>query len=191
MPDPDDTLVTRTWSNPNPGDGDVVRYRTITYDYAGNSQTYTHPGTITYDLLPDSPIISSDTHIDGEWSLDTDPVISISPTPYTNYYCMDTTNTCDPTIAGDGASYSSLPDGEHYFRAQTCNLGVCTAIESFEIFVDSSSVGDPIITSPTHIDDVWTSDDSPEFIITSDTSLSPITNNYCITTGSSCTPSIP
>lgn len=48
------TTVSRNWVR-TPVNGSTFRYRVLTYDYAGNSATYTNPWLIQFDTTPPSP----------------------------------------------------------------------------------------------------------------------------------------
>ncbi len=184
-------FVEQTWTRRvNPGSS--YKYRIEALDAAGNRVSYTSPDTLEFVPLKD-PVITSPTHTEWVWSTDDDPTLNISTSVYENYYCIDTTNTCDPSTGGDTRTYNNIGNNQHYFRAKTCAGGltwVCTNVISFDLRIDDALATPPAIDSPTHSDNVWSNNNDPRFTIVPWPSASPTTESYCIDQTNTCTPSI-
>lgn len=111
-----------------------------------NTATETDTKTYIYKIdktAPDAPGFNSSTHSNNTWSNNNDPQVTVvpqnaGPSPETNYYCLDTTNSCDPTTQGTTRDFSNLPDGTHYFRAKTCDIGGCSDTGVFIIKIDTT-----------------------------------------------------
>lgn len=182
-------FVEQTWTRSrNPGSS--YQYRIDALDAAGNRVSYTSPDTLEFVPLED-PIITSPTHSDWVWSTNDDPTLNISPSVYENYYCIDTTNTCNPNTGWDTRTYNNIGNNEYYFRAKTCAgwpTWICTDIVWFDLRIDDTLALPPTIDSPTHDDNIWNNNNDPSFTITPGPSASPTIESYCIDQANTCTP---
>ncbi len=136
------TNVTKTFTR-SAINGNNYKYRLISWDYTGQYSIVYGPNSAIYfdTVAPDEPNINSSTHQNNVWLNNNNPSFWISknnvgPSNSTNYYCIDTNNSCDPNISWDYKSYTNLSNGVWYFRAKTCDTGWCSGVKSFTIKTD-------------------------------------------------------
>ena len=118
-------------------------------DVAWNTDTWTW--TYRLDKTPAwMPTINSSSHSNGVWhNVNTASMTivpwSSGPSPATTYYCNDTTDSCTPTTAGTSRTLSWLSNnGNHQFRARTCDTGWCSSVRSFNLKIDRTLPNAPV-----------------------------------------------
>ena len=140
-------------------DGNNYSYRLVIWDYAWNINYISGPSSRLYfdTQAPSTPTISSSSHTSNVWSNNTSANFSITknsagPSSSTNYYCIDSSNSCNPTTSWNSKTYNWLSTQILYFRAKTCDTWGCSWVRSFILKTDTTNPSWSVAYSPS----TWT-----------------------------------
>jgi hypothetical protein len=153
-----------------------IEYYSI--DRAGNIES-THSVEINIDKTsPSIPVVTWEGHEEGDSSNDNCPIFTwTEPSDLSGIagysYILDTEKYTLPDDISESAEtstqYFDLDDGTYYFHIKAVdnagNWGYPQIEDEwyFEIIIDRDSPEAPIVSSPTHLEDVWECDNDPVF----------------------------
>ncbi len=163
------------------------------YDY------YSHTSSVIDTTPPSTPTISSSTHPENIWSNNDDPVFTwpavSDMSPITYYYEWDHSSTTNPTsgspsIAVLSKSYSNQAEGTWYFHVRAKDgAGNWGSTDHYgPVIIDKTAPDIPVISSSTHIENVWSNLNDIDLSWTPVTDVSGVTYYYILDDSSGTNP---